>query len=189
MIHSQKPPTRGFTLVETLVLVTGLALIMSLVLVTLHALGQMSRNSRRQHENTATVLRLENHFRADAHSATATNPPLEFAVGPLDRLRFLAPDGSATEYQPTDHGLDRLHYAPGQTEKPQVESFLITDSPRPTLTLASLDGHTFAILRWPPRPAAKHQADDKPAPPSNSAPWTIKAALGRHYPPSGDHSP
>ena len=185
MIRPPKKISRGFTLIETLVLVTGLALIMSLVLVTLHALGQVSQNSRHQREAAATLLRLENHFRADAHAATATNPPLEFAVGPLDALRFLAPDGSVTHYQPMPNGLDRLHYAPGQTENPDLESFRIENTPRPTLTLTPLQGHTFATLLWP-RPTRQKNADTKSAAP----PWTIKAALARDYPPSpGDNSP
>ncbi len=98
----------GFTLIEMLAVISGLAVILGLCATVLQGLLVTERSERRNESERAALVALAQTFRADVHAATNDAGRVPFVGTPTEALKTLElklPDGQSVEYRPGPDGL------------------------------------------------------------------------------------
>ena len=94
--RTSRPQRGGYTLIEMLVVMTVVALLLTLCVGTIHLLLRLDGAGRDAGDQAADLFRLARDFRTDAHAAAKSTPG---APGAADRLGFALADGRAVEYE------------------------------------------------------------------------------------------
>ena len=147
---------RGVTIIEVIVLMTGVAAMLGLAVILLQLLMKLDADSRSRFDAAASLARLARQFRHDVHAAGSARlveqPASKAAVLTIDS----GPD-RAIEYRVK--GEDRIiRVETGKGTEVRRESFLVPRSGSIRLSIDEEDGRKFAALTVD-RVAAKNRTD------------------------------
>jgi hypothetical protein len=102
-IATRRRPRRGFSLVELLVAIGGVAITLGICITLLHSLLRLDRAARGHLAETSAVGRLARQFRQDVRAATRSNAKPD-AAG----LELAMPDEGIVEYEARPGSLLRV---------------------------------------------------------------------------------
>ncbi len=117
MIVPYRAPRRGVTLLEMLVVISGLAVLMGLCVVTIQLLLRLSMDAQERTTRAAALGRLAEQFREDVHGCDEARPQ------PSAGLRLTRGPRVVIEYQARDGRVDRDESVGGQASR--HESFAL----------------------------------------------------------------
>ena len=106
--------SRGYTLVEMLVVIGLAGATLGLVAVSLQAVFRVGSRQRDAQAQAAMLLRVDLQFRADVHQAVSVTPAPANSAGPLDRLTLHHQDESQTQYSIEQVHVHRAVYRQGR---------------------------------------------------------------------------
>jgi hypothetical protein len=146
---------RGISLIETIVLMSGVAAMLGLTVLVLQLLLKLDADSRSRLDRAGALERLAEDFRRDAHRARIAKlidqPPRPSSL----RLEF--DPGRLAEYQVTQRGeLVRLESSNGKPAR--RESYAIVQGGSIELALKDIDKRRFAVISVD-RKASKYRTD------------------------------
>jgi prepilin-type N-terminal cleavage/methylation domain-containing protein len=113
--------TRGFSLVEMVVVASAVSIVMGLCGLTLHAMFRLDRAGRAEIQDGSTVARLATAFRADVRSATSAR--IVQNQDGTTTLELDRPDMPALRYAIEGRGLVRTERSGKETRR--RESFAV----------------------------------------------------------------
>jgi type II secretory pathway component PulJ len=97
MIARDRAPRRGITLIETLVVMTGLSVLLGLCAVTIQLLLRVSSEAQARRSASAALGRLAEQFRADVHGGDDAqlrpSAGLRLSRGPRVAITYTVRDG------------------------------------------------------------------------------------------------
>jgi hypothetical protein len=147
---------RGVTIIETIVLMTGVAAMLGLAVILLQLLMKLDGESRARFDASASLARLARQFRHDVH-ATGSVRLIEPQPSKPPVLRIDPAPDRTIEYQV--RGDDKiLRVEKNKGADVRRESFLVPRSGSIRLSIAEQDGHKFAALTVD-RAAARNRTD------------------------------
>lgn len=164
---------RGFTLIETLAVITLTSTILGGIAVLLHGVWRTER-SVSDHRTQMTVLfRVAELFRADANAGELTAPAPEPGGAAVDQIALAYPEDRTLEYRAADAQIERIVRIRGA----------ITH--RDTFKLASNSSASWRLGTEEPRRLTMHivrrapdaLADSKPE--QKERAWRVEAMLHR----------
>lgn len=94
--HTARRHRRGYSLIETVVVVGAVTIVLSLCGLILHGMLRLDRAGRGQFDDSATIGRLSRQFREDVHAAATVETPVSKNV---PRMLTLKRDNLAIEYR------------------------------------------------------------------------------------------
>lgn len=105
-MSASKDSRRGFSLIEVVLVIGGVAMILGMSTGLLHLMLRLDRVGRSHYAETATIGRLSRQFRQDVRAASGTkvSDPDE---GPLSKLELVLDEGQVVSYETREHGLTR----------------------------------------------------------------------------------
>lgn len=158
---------RGYSLIETMLLIAGLSMILGLVIVTAQILLRAEQSARAERQQFQALGHIAARFRRDAHEALGADPPAEFqaVAGVPARLRFQGSAGRWVEYRVTEGALEVERSV--DADRPAVETYRLPKAGVPAVALEPRDGRLVAVLSWT-------DADGRPG-----AGWEVAAEVGR----------
>jgi len=133
-----RPRRRGMTMIETMVLMTAVAVMLGMTVIVLQLAMKLDADGRDHLERSSALGRLAGRFRADAHAATAIE-----AAAPGLKIE-LKPGRSITYQIPADGKITRLDMVDGKIAA--RETFVVPQSGAVRLSLREIDGRRFAVL-------------------------------------------
>ena len=148
-------PRRGITILETLVLVTCIAIVLGLVAVTIGVALRLVADGQSRVSSSLALERLAQQLRDDAHSsATAL---LEGGAGgpsPAARatLKFAPESGRVVAYKVFDKSVDRDETLAGK--RVRHESFVLPRGREARFTIGAEAGREMVSLYLEPGPAS-----------------------------------
>jgi hypothetical protein len=161
-------PRRGITIIEVIVVMTGVAALLGLSVVLLQLLMKLDGEARGQFQGAVALERLAHQFRQDVHGSTAAR--LEKPAGAnTEDLRLEPGPDRSVEYQPRGEAILRI-----ETQKGKVvrrETYSIPRSTGARFELRDEAGSRFVTLAVP-RVVTKGSID----PPRT---WEILAQVGK----------
>ncbi len=107
MIDRNPAPRRGVTLIEMLVVMTGLSVILGLCAMTIQLLLRVSSDAQSRRSHSAALGRLAEQFREDVHSCD------EAQLGPAAGLRLTRGRQVAITYEARGGWVDRVESSEG----------------------------------------------------------------------------
>ncbi|APW63160.1 type II secretion system protein [Paludisphaera borealis] len=135
---------RGITIIETLVMMTGVAVLLGMTVIVLQLAMKLEADSRGRLDRAGALGRLARQFRSDVHAASGVEivttdpkrqPGLRIAPGP----------NRSIDYQPQGDGkLARVDTVGGKVAS--RETFIVPQSGAVRLSLRELDGRRFAVV-------------------------------------------
>jgi hypothetical protein len=147
---------RGVTIIETIVLMTGVAAMLGLAVILLQLLMRLDGDSRTRFDAATSLARLARQFRDDVHT-TGSVRLIEPSAPRAPVLRIEPAPGRTIEYQV--RGDDRvLRVEKNKGADVRRESFLVPRSGSIRLSIDDHDGRRFAALTVDRR-AAKNRTD------------------------------
>jgi hypothetical protein len=147
---------RGVTILETIVLMTGVAAMLGLAVILLQLLMKLDGDSRARFDAAASLARLARQFRQDIH-ATGSVRLIEPQAAKRPVLRIEPAPDRAIEYQV--RGDDKvLRVEKNKGADVRRESFLVPRSGSIRLSIDDRDGRRFAALTVD-RIAARNRTD------------------------------
>ncbi len=148
-------PRRGISLIETVVLMTGVAAMLGLTVLMLQLLLRLDVDSRARLDSAGMLARLAEQFRRDVHGASAAR--LIKQPAGLAGLRIEPGPDRAIEYQVK--GPSRVFRTETLKGKPvRNESYAIARGGPIELALKEDGGHRFAMLTVD-RQASRYHTD------------------------------
>ncbi|QEH37025.1 hypothetical protein OJF2_56100 [Aquisphaera giovannonii] len=135
---------RGVTIIETTVMMTGLAVMLGLCAAMLEFLMRIDADSRAKMEGAAALARLNERFREDVHLASSATP--EAGAGDHGpRLRLTLEPDHRVEYEAAGVAkLVRIELRKGAVV--HRESFHLPSRIPPRLEIREDDGLRFAVV-------------------------------------------
>lgn len=134
---------RGYSLVELLVIVSGVALVMILGAALVHALLRAERATRDGMAEGASAARLARDLRADVHAAVALSSGPE-GEAQVKSVVLTRPGGASAEYRVEGDGLIVSHR---DGDRQRAETFTFPRRGSPRLEVDRGDGRTWVVLR------------------------------------------
>jgi hypothetical protein len=144
---------RGYSLIEMLLVMTGLALLFGVSVGTIHMLLRLDRGNRARLGETATVSRLARQFRHDVHAATSAQRDGKGLV-----FRLL--DGRNVEYVTEGGRLMRVEARAAETVGREV--FRMPSRGSTTWDVREDGGRSWAIMVLEPAAHAKDIVPPRP---------------------------
>jgi type II secretory pathway pseudopilin PulG len=165
-------PRRGITMIETLILVTCVAIMLGLVAVTIQVMLRLVADSQTRLSASLMLERLARQLRADVHgSETAV---LEGAAGKAPAARAgvrLAPEpGRVVTYKMLRNSIDRDETVAGK--RARHESFVLPRGRQARFELGAVAGRATVSLFFEPG------AESSPGGPGRAL--EILAVVGKH---------
>jgi type II secretory pathway component PulJ len=117
MIVRNRASRRGVSLIEMLVVISGLAVLLGLCAVTIQLLMRVSSEAQARRSHAAALGRLAEQFREDVHGCD------DAQARPSAGLRLTRGPRVVIEYQPRDGRVDRVESVAGQASR--HESFAL----------------------------------------------------------------
>ena len=163
---------RGITLIEVLVLVTGVAVMLGLCAVTIQLLLRLHADSQARVSSTMVLERLARQLREDAHASesarlgtrdakpTAAQPSLAFSVKEAHSISYIVGEHKVARDE-TILG-KRIRHESYSLERGQLARFELIDE----------SGHLLIALRLTHEPGKSRAEPPKPL--------EIVASLGKH---------
>jgi prepilin-type N-terminal cleavage/methylation domain-containing protein len=108
MIARSRTPVRGFTLIEMLVVITGLSMLLGLCAVTIQVLMRVSSDAQARRSASAALGRLAEQFREDVHGCD------EAQLQPSGGVRLSRGARIAIIYTARDGWVERVESTGGQ---------------------------------------------------------------------------
>lgn len=132
------PRRKGMTIIETIVLMTGVAVILGMSVIVLQLAMKLDSDGRGRLERSNALGRVARQFRADVHSTNsieAADSGLRIEPGP----------GRSITYAITREGeIARVDTVDGKVAV--RETFIVPQSGAVRLSLRDVDGRRFAVL-------------------------------------------
>ena len=141
-----RAPRRGITMIETLILVTCVAIMLGLVAVTIQVMLRLVADSQSRLSSSLMLERLARQLRADAHrSETAVvEEGAEKASPPRIALKLEPEPGRFVTYDMHGKSLDRDETAAGK--RVRHEAFVLPRGHQARFVLGALAGRTTVSL-------------------------------------------
>jgi hypothetical protein len=111
MIASSRAPRRGVSLLEMLVVITGLSVLMGTCAVTIQLLLRVSSDAQSRRSASATLGRLAEQFREDVHGCDAAQ------LGPSAGVRLSRGPRGAISYTAHDGRVERVESTGGEANR------------------------------------------------------------------------
>lgn len=137
-LDRSKPRRRGMTIIETIVLMTAVAVMLGMSAIVLQLAMKLDADGRGRLERSTALGRLARQFRADVHAATAIE-----AAAPGLKIEP-RPGRSITYEVPGDGKIARVDTVDGNVAV--RETFIVPQSGALRLSLRDVDGRRFAVL-------------------------------------------
>jgi type II secretory pathway pseudopilin PulG len=122
--HPARTMSRGISLIELLVVMTGVAVILSLVAVTIQALMRVNADAQARLSASATFARLASQFREDVHASDDLRIPADPKLGgkPVEAnatasLRLTRDPQRVITYEVRDGRVARLESTSGKISR------------------------------------------------------------------------
>ncbi len=160
---------RGYTLIEMLLVITGLAIVFGICVGMIHLLIRLDRGSRVRLAETTTIARLARQFRQDVHAAAAVRR-IAGKDDAREGVELTLPEGRKVEY--VREGDRLLRFDQSKAKALVQEAYRLPSRTRPKFEVREETDRTWALLILPPNPDAK----DIVAPRS----VIVKAWVGKH---------
>ncbi len=165
-----RPVRRGVTLIELMVVMTGVAAMLGLCVLMLQLLMRLDVDSRARFDGAVALARLAQQFRFDVQGATAARLADQPAAKPA-RLRIEDGPAQTIEYEAEGAGkLVRVESKQGNVVR--RETYVVSRSEPIKLQIKEIDGRRFASLIVDRR-NSKNRTDP-------SRPYEILALLGKN---------
>jgi prepilin-type N-terminal cleavage/methylation domain-containing protein len=117
MIVRNRASRRGYSLIEMIVVISGLAVLMGLCAVTIQLVMRVSSEAQSRRSNAVALGRLAEQFREDVHGCDDAQPR------PPGGLRLTRSPRVVIDYQTRDGRVDRIESVDGQPSR--HESFTL----------------------------------------------------------------
>ncbi len=106
---------RGMTLLETMLVISAGAIILSTMLVALHAMYRSHALARNENMAARTVVQFSARFRADAHAARQTTMAVDSQQN-AERFEFRISSGDWIRYVVGEQGIERTRESVGNLQ-------------------------------------------------------------------------
>ncbi len=151
----RSPNRRGISLIETIVLMTGVATMLGLTVLMLQLLLKLDGDSRARLDTAGVLSRLAEQFRRDVHGASKARL-VESAPSPAGLRIEPGPDRSIEYQVKGTNKLVRVESLKGKTVR--NETYKIARGGAIQIGIKQDDGHRFATLTVD-RQASKYATD------------------------------
>lgn len=166
MTGARRRTRRGYSLIEMLLAISGIAILFGVSIGMIHMLLRLDRGQRARIGETTTVNRLARQFRQDAHAATEARP---LAGKDREGIELVLPENHRVEYVEEGGRFARHEEAKGA--QPRHEVYRMPSRGRAKFELRTADERRWATLVLEPKPNAK---DVMPARPVVIEAWVGK---------------
>jgi hypothetical protein len=135
---------RGITIIETMVMMTGVAVMLGMTVVLLQLAMKLDADGRERLDRATSLGRLARQFRVDVHAASRVVPSAPDPKRPAG-LRIEPGAGRAIEYQVQGDGkIARVETVAGNVAG--RETFILPQSGAVRLSVRDVDGRRFAVV-------------------------------------------
>jgi hypothetical protein len=158
----RRPPRRGITLIEVLILVTCTAVMLGLCAVTIQVMLRLFNDSEARLVSSVTIERLARQLREDAHSSASAAMEAVVAGKPGRRatLALGLEAGHAITYKMLESAIDRDETLGGK--RIRHESYSLPRGREARFELGEEGGHTTVALLVTHSPGASHTETARP---------------------------
>lgn len=135
---------RGYTLIEMLTVIVLISTLLGLGSLVIHRMVRAERAGRAALDDSATLARLAEEFRRDAHQARS-------ATRDAEGLALALPGEVRVEYRIREGALHVLRFVPDTTEGERLAAETVHRSSRqgtPRVDVVEQDGLTIALLAF-----------------------------------------
>jgi hypothetical protein len=158
---------KGYTLVEMLIVISGLAVVFGLSVGMIHMLLRLDRGSRSRLGEKASISRLAREFRRDAHAAISAR-----SVDADGRRGVELELGGGRKVTYADDASKLVRYETAGADPARREIYRLPSRGRPEVRLDEGRGETWVTVTLPPDSNAKEIAPARPV--------VIEARVGKH---------
>jgi hypothetical protein len=170
--HGEMRSRRGITLIEVLILVTGVALMLGLCAVTIQLLLRLHADSQARMNSTIVLERLARQLRDDAHASESARLGAEDAKAKSDQpsLTLIVHAAHSIDYVVGEHVVARDEIESGK--RIRHESYSLARDQTAGFELIDESGHRLVALRLTHEPGKSRVEPPRPL--------EIVASLGKH---------
>jgi type II secretory pathway component PulJ len=158
-------PRRGYTLVEMLLVISGVAVLFGITVGMIHMLLRLDRGSRERLGEKTTISRLARDVRRDAHAAASARP-----IAGQRGVALEIDERRRVEY--IDDGGRLIRRETRGDDTPLREVYRLPSRGRAAIALSTHDDRRWLTITLEPRPNLKDVAPVRPV--------VVEAWVGKH---------